>query len=127
MTGVRAVAVTAPKRNHEMTKRNATKRNTSKKTTTKPVVLEAPATPELPAPPTTRTAEAPYAPTPTLHRYEDGTELRDATPAELAASVEAARHDGGAGIIEADGVRCYVDGPEPLISWRELQVSGGAS
>ena len=60
--------------------------------------------------------------TPTLHAYDTGEELRDATPAELAASVEAARHDGGAGVIEADGVRCYVDGPEPLVSWRELQV-----
>jgi hypothetical protein len=61
-------------------------------------------------------------PTPTLHAYDTGAELREATPAELAASVEAARHDGGAGIIEADGVRCYVDGPAPLVSWRELQV-----
>jgi len=66
-----------------------------------------------PTPPTTRTAEAPYAPTPTLHSYETGEELRDATPAELAESVEAARHDGGAGVIMADGVRCYVDGPAP--------------
>ena len=63
-------------------------------------------------------------PTPTLHRYEDGEELRDATPAELAESVEAARHDGGAGVIRVDGVRCYVEGPEPLVSWRELRVWG---
>jgi len=62
------------------------------------------------------------APTPTLHRYDTGEELRDATPAELAESVEAARHDGGAGVIRVDGVRCYVEGPEPLVSWRELRV-----
>ena len=60
--------------------------------------------------------------TPTLHAYDTGEELRDATPAELAESVEAARHDGGAGVIEVNGVRCYVDGPAPLISWRELQL-----
>lgn len=62
--------------------------------------------------------------TPTLHAYDTGEELRDATPAELAASVAAARHDGGAGVIEVDGVRCYVDGPAPLVSWRELRVWG---
>ena len=41
--------------------------------------------------------------TPTLHAYDTGEELRDATPAELAASVA---------------------GPAPLVSWRELQVWG---
>ena len=61
-------------------------------------------------------------PTPTLHRYDTGEELRDATPAELAESVEAARHDGGAGVIEVAGVRCYVDGPAPLTHWSELRV-----
>lgn len=61
-------------------------------------------------------------PTPTLHVYDTGEELRDATPAEHAASIEAARHDGGAGVIEVDGVRCYVEGPAPLVSWRELRV-----
>ena len=75
-----------------------------------------------PTPPTTRTAEAPSAPTPTLHSYETGEELRDATGEELAESVEAARHDGGAGVIMADGVRCYVADPCPV-----ALPSGGAS
>jgi len=73
-----------------------------------------------PAPPTTRTGEAPSAPT--LHAYDTGEELRDATGEELAASVEAARHDGGAGVIRVDGVRCYVADPCPV-----TLSSGGAS
>ena len=75
-----------------------------------------------PAPPTTRTGEAPSAPT--LHAYDTGEELRDATGEELAASVEAARHDGGAGVIRVDGRRCYVEGPAPLVHWSELRVWG---
>ena len=70
---------------------------------------------------TTKTYIAP-TPTPTLHRYDTGEELREATPAELAASVEAARHDGGAGVIRVDGVRCYVADPCPV-----ALPSGGAS
>lgn len=58
--------------------------------------------------------------TPTLHLYDTGEELRDATADELAESVAAARHDGGAGVIEVDGVRCYVEGPAPLTRWSEL-------
>ena len=65
-------------------------------------------------------ADEPAAPT--LHRYEDGEELRDATGEELAESVEAARHDGGAGVIRVDGVRCYVADPCPV-----TLSSGGAS
>ena len=65
-------------------------------------------------------ADEPAAPT--LHRYEDGAELRDATPAELAESVEAARRDGGAGVITVDGCRCYVADPCPV-----TLSSGGAS
>ena len=38
---------------------------------------------------------------PTLYRYIDGVELRRATRADLAASVEAARHDGGTGVFTA--------------------------
>jgi hypothetical protein len=38
---------------------------------------------------------------PTLYRYIDGVELRRATRAELAASIEAARHDGGTGVFTA--------------------------
>lgn len=56
------------------------------------------------------TLPAPPASIPTLYEYDTGEELRDATQAELAASVEAARHDGGAGVIKVDGVRCYVLG-----------------
>jgi hypothetical protein len=45
---------------------------------------------------------------PVLYRYEDATEIRNATAEELAASIEAAEHDGGAGVITVDGVDCYV-------------------
>lgn len=45
---------------------------------------------------------------PVLYRYNDAVALRNATPAELAASQEAAESDGGAGVIEVDGVDCYV-------------------
>lgn len=38
---------------------------------------------------------------PTLYRYRDGEELRRATKKELAASIEAAKHDGGSGVIKA--------------------------
>lgn len=34
-----------------------------------------------------------------LYRYQDSEYLRPATPAEAAASQDAARHDGGAGVI----------------------------
>jgi hypothetical protein len=36
---------------------------------------------------------------PVLYDYRTGDTIREATPDELAASVEAARHDGGAGVI----------------------------
>jgi len=70
---------------------------------------------------TTKTYIAP-TPTPTLHSYETGEELRAATASELAESAESARHDGGAGVIMADGVRCYVADPCPV-----ALPSGGAS
>lgn len=44
----------------------------------------------------------------TLHNYDTGEAIREATTEELAESIEAAEHDGGAGVIEVDGVRCYV-------------------
>lgn len=62
---------------------------------------------------------------PTLHAYDTGEELREATPEEHRASIRAARFDGGAGVIVLDdGRRCYVvdgcpdtlpaTGPEPV-------------
>lgn len=45
-----------------------------------------------------------------LNNYETGETIREATIDELCRSVEAASRDGGAGVIEVDGVRCYVDG-----------------
>ena len=44
----------------------------------------------------------------TLHNYATGDIIRTATDEELAASREAAQTDGGAGVIEVDGVSCYV-------------------
>lgn len=41
--------------------------------------------------------------------YATTERLRSATEAERDASIEAARHDGGAGVIEVDGVSCYVE------------------
>lgn len=46
--------------------------------------------------------------TATLTNYETGEAIRPATAEELAASIEAAKTDGGAGVIEVDGVSCYV-------------------
>ena len=43
-----------------------------------------------------------------LHDYQTGELIRAATPEEMSASVEAAEHDGGAGVIEVDGRSCYV-------------------
>jgi hypothetical protein len=44
-----------------------------------------------------------------LFNYDTGTYIRPATQAELEASREAAKSDGGAGVITVDGVRCYVE------------------
>ncbi len=44
----------------------------------------------------------------TLHDYKTGEIIRPATDAELAASIEAAKTDGGRGVIVVDGVSCYV-------------------
>lgn len=45
---------------------------------------------------------------PVLYAYDTAEEIRNATAEELAASIEASKHDGGAGVIEVDGVSCYV-------------------
>lgn len=44
----------------------------------------------------------------TLHDYATGEDLRPATAAEAAASREAARSDGGSGVIQVAGRSCYV-------------------
>ena len=41
--------------------------------------------------------------------YRTGETIRTATAAELAASISATQHDGGAGVITVDGRLCYVD------------------
>lgn len=43
----------------------------------------------------------------TLHDYKTGEVIRPATAAELAASIEAAKTDGGAGVIVVDGRSVY--------------------
>ncbi len=43
-----------------------------------------------------------------LMDYRTGDTLRVATPAKVVASREAAKLDGGAGVIEVDDVSCYV-------------------
>jgi len=43
-----------------------------------------------------------------LHDYQTGEYIRQATPDESAASLEAAQHDGGAGVILVAGRSCYV-------------------
>jgi len=71
---------------------------------------------------TSKPSAAPHASAPTLHQYDTGEELRDATPDEVVESVEAARHDGGAGVIEVDGVRCYVVGDAPGASPTRCEI-----
>lgn len=51
-----------------------------------------------------------------LISYNTNEILRAATIAEAIESLEAARIDGGAGIIEADGIACYVDATEDQIA-----------
>jgi len=43
-----------------------------------------------------------------LMRYDDAEYLREATDEEKTESIDAAEHDGGAGVIRVDDVRCYV-------------------
>jgi hypothetical protein len=42
-----------------------------------------------------------------LYDYRTGQRLRRATRKELQKSIEAAKHDGGAGVIQVDGRSCY--------------------
>ena len=45
-----------------------------------------------------------------LMSYDEAKQIRLATVAELAASIEAAKHDGGAGVIVLDdGTRAYAE------------------
>lgn len=44
-----------------------------------------------------------------LRDYNTADYVRAATRAELEASREAAKHDGGAGVIKVDGRSCYVE------------------
>lgn len=46
---------------------------------------------------------------PRLMKYDDASVIREATMEEWEESVEAAKHDGGAGVIEVSGVSCYVE------------------
>ncbi len=46
---------------------------------------------------------------PIICNYRTGDWIRNATAAEADASREAAITDGGAGVIEIDGVACYVE------------------
>ena len=54
-----------------------------------------------------------------LVNYNTTEIIRPATAEEHAASVEAAELDGGAGVIEVDGVRCYVEGDSATINGLE--------
>jgi hypothetical protein len=44
----------------------------------------------------------------TLHDLFSGDYIRQATPEEVAASIEAAQNDGGHGVILVNGRSCYV-------------------
>ena len=44
-----------------------------------------------------------------LRSYHDASYIREATEAERDASREAGDQDGGAGVIDVDGVTCYVE------------------
>jgi len=41
--------------------------------------------------------------------YDTAEVIREATEEEAASSREAAKHDGGAGVLLVDGRRCYVE------------------
>jgi hypothetical protein len=45
---------------------------------------------------------------PVMYDYSTGEEIREATAEELEESKEAAKHDGGAGVITVDGRDVYV-------------------
>lgn len=46
---------------------------------------------------------------PTLRNYKTGDAIREARQDELEASREAAERDSGRGVIDVDGVSCYVE------------------
>lgn len=46
--------------------------------------------------------------TATLRNYQTGEAIRPATATEEAASIKAAEGDTGAGVIDVDGVTCFV-------------------
>lgn len=48
-----------------------------------------------------------------LHDYNTGEAIREASLLEHMESVEAAKHDGGAGVILVNGRACYVPGDLP--------------
>jgi hypothetical protein len=48
----------------------------------------------------------------TLCDYNTGATIREATAEETKASIDAAKRDGGAGVILVDGKSCYVEGGE---------------
>ena len=52
----------------------------------------------------------------TLCNYRTGDAIRPATSDELLESRDAASADGGAGVIEADGTICYVEGGDDFIA-----------
>jgi len=53
-----------------------------------------------------------------LMNYATAQYIRKATPEEFASSVAASWHDGGAGVIDVDGLSCYVDGDAyPMIQY----------
>lgn len=53
----------------------------------------------------------------TLMAYDTAETIREATSEETRASIEAAQRDGGAGVIEVDGRRCYVEGGETAVTY----------
>lgn len=59
-----------------------------------------------------------------LMNYETGGYIRQATADELQASIEAAKEDGGAGVILVDGIKCYVIGEADEVSPEDLEAAG---
>lgn len=51
-----------------------------------------------------------------LISYETNETIRTATIDEAIESIEAARRDGGAGVIEVDGIACYCDATEAQVA-----------
>lgn len=51
-----------------------------------------------------------------LISYETNETIRTATIDEAIESIDAARLDGGAGVIEVDGIRCYCDATEAQVA-----------